>query len=150
MNNIIPYSGYGEYLFDKDIETIKTILKNAAITYSTAHRPNKGCSPEVAWDIIRIGNEISMFFAKGKMFKIYFENGFSGALQNGIRLGQSINEAKIIDPSIEYDDWNEEYISKLGYWLEDDIETEQIVSITVFIKALENEEYYYSYKWCES
>jgi hypothetical protein len=148
MDNIIPYIGCGDFLFDKNIDEIKAILKGKCLKYSIEHWPNKGCTPEVAWDIIRIDDKISMFFAKEKMFKIYFENGFEGVLPNGISLGQRLDEAVKTDQSLKYDEWNEEYVSEHGYWIEDDIETGRIISISIFIKALENDEYFYSYDWC--
>jgi hypothetical protein len=55
-----------------------------------------------------------------------------------------INDAKKIDSFIRYDDWEEEYVSDNGYWLEDDPETHRIISISV-----EDDEVFYSYKWCE-
>ena len=83
------------------------------------------------------------------MFKIYVENRFPGRLENGISLGMTIAEAQSIDPSIQYDDWEEEYTSSLGYWLEDDVESREIISITVFIKELENDEVFFRYEWCD-
>ena len=84
------------------------------------------------------------------MFKIYLENNFEGALENGISLGMSIKDACKIDPSISYDDWEEIYTSEQGYWLEDDIESAKIISITVFIKELENEDLFFRYEWLDS
>ena len=34
--------------------------------FNTENWPNKGCDPEVAWDIIRIGKDISIFFARNQ------------------------------------------------------------------------------------
>ena len=82
------------------------------------------------------------------MFKMYFENSYTGALINGIRLGMSIDDAKTVDSTIKYDDWEEEYVSENGYWLETDVETEAIISIAVFIKEVEDDDIFYSYQWC--
>ena len=84
------------------------------------------------------------------MFKIYFENDFDGSLTNGILLGMNIKDAKMIDPTIQYDDWEEDYASDFGYWLEDDVESGEIISITIFIKELENDDVFYNYEWCDS
>lgn len=146
---IIPYNGFGDIDFSMSFDTVIKKLKENNVRYITEHWPNKGCSPEVAWDIIRIGNNISVFFAKNKMFKVYFENDFSGKLENGIRIGMAIKDALTIDPNLEYDEWEEEYISKSGYWLEDDPETNNIISITVFIKELEDDDEFFSYEWCK-
>lgn len=149
MAKIIPYIGFENYLFSKSFDEIHKELKDSSASYTIEHWPNKGCTPEVAWDIIRVGDSISLFFAKGCLFKIYFENSFEGSLFNGIHLGQKIDDAISIDGTLQYDDWEEEYISELGYWLEDEVGTGKIISISIFIKAIEDDEYFYSYEWCD-
>ena len=79
---------------------------------------------------------------------MYFENSFSGSLVNGIKIGTPIEEAIIIDNTIKYDDWEEEYVSEKGYWLETDVETEEVISIAIFIKEVEDDDVFYSYEWC--
>ena len=149
MTIITPYSGTENIKFSMSFDEVRDYLKSKKIRFNTERWSNKGCTPEVAWDIIRIGDYLSIFFAKGKMFKMYFENSFSGALANGIRLGMNIEEAMQIDDSITFDDWEEDYASKEGYWLEAEAETETIVSITIFIKEVEDDDLFYSYRWCE-
>ena len=149
MKTLVPYKGFEDLSFEMSYEDVRRTLRENKVKFITEHWPNKGCSPEVAWDIIRVGEDISFFFAKGKMFKIYVENRFPGRLENGISLGMTIAEAQSIDPSIQYDDWEEEYTSSLGYWLEDDVESREIISITVFIKELENDEVFFRYEWCD-
>ena len=150
MIKIVPYFGVGDITFDMSFTEVKEFLCKAGTGFVVETWSNKGCSPEVAWDIIRVGNDISFFFAKGRMFKIYFENAFPGSLVNGIKLGMKTKEAELIDPSIQYDDWEEIYTSDLGYWLEDDIETGEIISITIFIKELEDDDVFFKYEWCNS
>ncbi|HBL40724.1 MAG TPA: hypothetical protein DDY98_03810 [Ruminococcaceae bacterium] len=146
---IKPYVGYGNIELMMNFDEVKNILSSEKTKYICEHWSNKGCTPEVPWDIIRIDNRISLFFAKDKLFKIYFENYESGILDNGVSFNMEINMAKQIDSSIEYDDWEEEYISNNGYWLETDVKTERIISISIFIKEIEEDEEFYSYKWCE-
>lgn len=144
-----PYWGFDNITFNKTFNEVCFLLKNYNKRYKTEHWPNKGCDPEVSWDIIRFDDRISLFFAKGKMFKMYFENTFDGKLFNGIKLGMTIDEAVKRDPSLRYDDWEEEYVSEQGYWLEDDPETNTVVSISIFIKEVENDEVFNSYRWCD-
>lgn len=148
MIEIVPYYGFGNFNFQMPFDEVCKLLKANQVKYQTEHWPNKGCTPEVAWDIIRIGKDVSLFFAKGKMFKAYFENAFPGMLTNGIRLGMTIEEAQQIDPSIVFDDWEETYASDQGYWLEDDAESGKIISIAVFIKELEDDDTFFKYEWC--
>ena len=148
MNNVIPYQGVDDITFNMSFNEVKDLLRRKGLKFHTEHWPNKGCSPEVAWDIIRLGDDISIFFAKNRMFKIYFENNFDGSLSNGIALGMLIEDAEAIDPTIKYDDWEEVYTSKSGYWLEDDVESGRIITITIFIKELEDDEVFFKYEWC--
>lgn len=150
MKTIIPYLGFDEIKLGSLLEVVCEKLKAQKIKFTTEYWANKGCTPEVPWEIIRIGDSISLFFAKGKMFKMYFENSFDGSLQNGISLGTQIEDAQAIDASIRYDDWEEDYVSDNGYWLEDDPVTHKIISISIFIKEVENDDTFYSYKWCEA
>lgn len=147
---IIPYKGFDEITFDMSFEEVKTLFRKKHIKFNTENWPNKGCTPEVAWDIIRVGKDISIFFAKSRMFKVYFENDFAGHLNNGIYLGMKIKDAKVINPSIQYDDWEEIYTSDYGYWLEDDVENSEIISITIFIKELEDTDVFFEYDWCKN
>jgi len=148
VTNITPYIGTENIKFDMSFDEVRNYLKTQKVIFNTEHWPNKGCTPEVAWDIIRIGDYLSIFFARGKMFKMYFENSFSGSLVNGIKIGTPIEEAIIIDNTIKYDDWEEEYVSEKGYWLETDVETEEVISIAIFIKEVEDDDVFYSYEWC--
>ena len=150
MKNVVPYKGFSDITFDMSFDKVKGLLHDKRIQFNTENWPNKGCSPEVAWDIIRVGKDISIFFAKNRMFKIYFENSFDGKLENGISLGMTIKDAETIDPTIQYDDWEEVYSSDLGYWLEDDVETGEIISITIFIKELEDDDVFFRYDWCNT
>lgn len=150
MINVIPYIGFDDINFKMSFDEVKEYLKNNKIKFNTENWPNKGCDPEVPWDIIRVGKNISIYFAKNRMFKIYFENDFSGTLANGISLGMNIKDAELLDSTILYDDWEEIYTSELGYWLEDDVESGEIISITIFIKELENEDVFFKYEWCNT
>ncbi len=150
MMNVKPYKGFDDITFEMSFDAVKELLREKRIQFNTENWPNKGCDPEVAWDIIRIGKDISLFFAKNRMFKIYFENGFKGTLNNGISLGMNIREAEGIDPSIQYDDREEIYTSGQGYWLEDNVESGEIISITIFIKELEDDDIFFKYDWCNN
>ena len=90
---------------------------------------------------------MSLFFAKnGKLFKMIFWEGYQGSLPNGITLGESIDEAKAFDSSLSYDDWNEIYQSENGYWIEDDIDTKTVMSVSIFIKELLDDD---SFDYCD-
>ena len=144
---IKPYTGIGIITFSMTYDETKDYLKANSIKYTVDLWENKGCDPEVAWNIIRIDNCISLFFAKGKMFKICLENRFNGLLDNGICIGMPIKKAMEIDPTLKFIEDEEYYSSELGYWLEDDVDSQCITSITIFIKALLDEDQFFTYEW---
>ena len=89
-----------------------------------------------------------MFFAKNeKLFKIVFWDGYRGSLPNGISLNSSIEEAISKDSSLAFDDWNEIYLSDSGYWIEDDPETNRVLSISIFIKELLDDDNFDYCRW---
>ncbi|MBR5387601.1 MAG: hypothetical protein IKS48_11480 [Eubacterium sp.] len=149
INNlsIVPFKGIGEIGFNLSYDETKDLLKRYGIKYTVDVWDNKGCDPEVPWSIIRIGKDISLFFAKGKMFKILLEDDYTGSLENGICIGTSITKALELDSSLIYEDSEEYYSSSLGYWLEDDPDSQKVISITVFIKELLDEDTFFDYKW---
>lgn len=59
----------------------------------------------------------------------------------------NIEEASKIDTKLKFDDWEENWQSPLGYWIENEA-TEQIISISIFIKEAFNDDLFYSYEWC--
>ena len=147
MNKIIPYVGCGEYDLSMTLEEVRQKLKSSGIKFRQEHWDNKRCTPEVPWDIIRIDNTMSMFFAKDKMFKMYFETPSTWILENGITTNMSIKEASLIDDSIVYNEDEEDFESSNGYWLEESLDTGKIESITIFIKELLDDDIFYSYEW---
>ncbi len=88
-----------------------------------------------------------MFFANDKMFKINCGSSSDGILNNGINVGMSIEEAIIIDTTLEYNDLEEYYESSNGYWLFTDSSSDTISDISVFIKAVLDDEVFFSYNW---
>ena len=46
-----------------------------------------------------------------------------------------------------YNDDEEDYESELGYWVEDDLDTNRIMRITIFIKEVLDEEVFFTYDW---
>ena len=145
--SIIPYKGIGDICFNMSYCEVKDYLKKNGIQYTVDVKENKGCDPEVPWKIIRIGTDISIFFAKEKMFKICLEENYSGSLENGICIGTSMSKAQEIDPSLVYEDFDEYYSSSLGYWIEDDVGSQKVISITIFIEALLDEDEFFNYNW---
>ncbi len=147
IEDIVPFKGYCEFLLYQSINEAKTVIKNHGMKYTLEVWGNNECTNPVPWTIIRIDDNIHLFFAKDKLFKIYLSNRCDAKLPNGISIGMQLSEALAIDPTLEYDDWEEDYQSPQGYWLEDDLDNGTVMSISVFIKEALDEELFEKYKW---
>ncbi len=147
IGDIVPFEGYGEFVLYQSINEAKTVIKNHKIKYTSEVWENNECTDPVPWTIIRTDDNIHLFFAKDKLFKIYFSDGCDAKLSNGISIGMKIDEALEIDPDLEYDDWEEDYQSPQGYWLEDDLDNGTVMSISIFIKEALDEELFEKYNW---
>lgn len=144
---IIPFTGTEMITFDMSYDQVRDRLKESKIGYNVDLRPNKGCTPEVPWKIIRANNSVSVFFANEKMFKIDFGSSSNGILNNGVKVGMNIDDAMRIDPTLEYNDLEEYYESSSGYWLFTDSGSDIITNITVFIEAVLDDDVFFSYNW---
>lgn len=147
MNKIIPFIGTNEFKLKSNYNEVRKYLKENKISHQIELWTNKGCTPEVPWNIIRVGKNISLFFAKDKMFKIYIEDEYDGELPNEIKIGMPMKQACEIDKSLEYDDWNEDWNSKEGYWIEEELTNNTVATISIFIPELENDEEFDKYEW---
>jgi hypothetical protein len=144
---IEPFVGVGDFKLYMSIEEAKAIIKKENHKYTIEVWENKGCTPEIPWTILRVEKSINLFFANNKLFKIYLENDFIGKLDNGICIGLPMKKVLEIDSSLEYDDWNEDFQSKNGYWIEDDLDNETVATITVFIPEILDDDVFFQYNW---
>ena len=62
----------------------------------------------------------------------------------------TMEDAISFDPSLVYNDDEEDYESELGYWVEDDLDTNRIMRITIFIKEVLDEEVFFTYDWAQN
>ena len=80
------------------------------------------------------------------MYEMYFQNNFKGTLPNGGCIGMDFEQLEKIDPTLKYNDDEEDFNSKNGYWVLDDIDTKKIVTITIFLPVVETDAFY-EYEW---
>lgn len=145
---IVPFEGTETFKLYQQINDVKTTLAALNISYKEEIWQSDSETIKNPWNVIIVDETISFFFASnGKLFKIVFWNNYKGKLFEKISTGMQVKDAKSIDKTLEYSDWNEDYESQLGYWLEDDIETGKIISITVFIKEILDEENFDRCEW---
>lgn len=145
-DNIVPYEGTNTFKLGVKIDDVRHYLKTNKIHFTQSVDPNKGCKPEVPWTYIEIANSITLCFVKDILFEIVFENNYVGKLLNGACIGMNISELERVDPSLSYNDEDEDYISECGYWVEDDLDTEKISSITVFLPEVCDDNFF-NYEW---
>lgn len=144
---IVPNVGIWNIKIGMKFNDVIKILKDNKIIYSTGIDPNKGCTPEVAWVTIFIKKYMNLRFAKDILWQINFEEEFKGRLVNGISIGTKIDDALKIDKLLEFDDWNEIYHSKVGYWLIDSLDTKKIIKISIGIPEILDDDKFDSYEW---
>ena len=148
MNNtIIPFKGVGRYQLYQSMENIIATLNEDGDSFSEELWSNADLTNPVPWTIIRTASGMNMFFAKNKLFKIYVNDNFSGKLPNGIGIGMKMDDVMKIDPNIKYDDWEEDWQSPEGYWIEDDPSNDTVMTITIFINELLDDELFEQYNW---
>lgn len=146
--SIIPYKGIDSIEFGTKLEDIKIRLKKEQIPFVQTIDSNKGCVPEIPWIYITIENSITLCFVKGILFEIVVENNYKGKLLNGGHIGMQLVDLEGIDNSLKYNDEEEDYYSEKGYWILDDIETGRVLSITVFVPEI-NDDDFFEYKWID-
>ncbi len=146
-DNLVPFEGLSTIMLYQSDKIIKKELSDSRIIYEREIWDNEECTVPMPWEILHINNNsINLFFANSKLFKIVVENEYAGKLPNGICLGMTMQDAVSLDDQLTYDEWNEEYGSPLGYWVEDDPETSRIISISIFIREIDDDDFE-EYKW---
>lgn len=147
-NQIIPFEGLGNIKLYSKLEEVKSFLDVNNIKYFSEIWSAEGETIPNPWTVLFIENSINLYFAgNDKLFKIYCCGDYKGSLPNGINLDTELLKAKEIDTSIEYNDDGEDYESNNGYWIEDNLDTGKLLSITIFIKELLDDDTFDSLKW---
>lgn len=143
---IIPYEGMASIRLYQSLDSVKQLFKTESIQYREEIWQSESETVPNPWNVLILDDVMSLFFARnGKLFKIVFWEGYFGNLPNGIKTGMGIEEALSIDPGLSFDEWNEDYESPLGYWVEDSTENGRIISISIFIKEILDED---SFDYC--
>ena len=146
-NKIIPFKCVDDFELLMSKSTIESMLRNKGVNFCEEIWDNSDCTVPVNWTVLRAENGINFFFAKDKLFKMYVEHPCEGELPNGISVGMNIDDAIKIDKQLSFDDWEEEWISPNGYWIEDSIDNNTVLNISVFIPELLDDELFDKYNW---
>lgn len=146
-NKIVPFKCIDDFELLMSKSTIESLLRNKGVNFCEEIWNNSDCTVSVNWIVLRAENGINFFFAKDKLFKMYVEHPYEGELPNSIRVGMNMDDAIKIDKQLSFDDWEEEWISPNGYWIEDSIDNNTVLSISVFIPELLDDELFEKYNW---
>ena len=83
-----------------------------------------------SWRIYNVNNIIQLYFVNDKLFN----NCCDGEFPDGIAIDFNMNLAMELDPELTYEDWEEDYQFPKGYWLENNINDNTLMFISIFIK----------------
>ena len=147
---IIVFERMGDFSLYSDIASVKKLLSDVGSTYTEEVWSNAECTHPVPWTILRIDAGLVLFFAKDRLFKICVFDNNDYVLPSGIYTGLSMDEAQRKDPALTYNDWDEDWQSTEGYWIEDDLETNTVSSISIFIKEVLDDDIFDTYEWCNA
>ena len=127
---IIPWIGLGNIKLYETIKNIKPLIAQENV---------KGFLYDKFLIRYELEDEVYLFFnlLNGKLFKLTALKKYKGMLLNQIKIGMNIRELLKIEPSFEYEDFEEVYVSPKGIFVEINPDTEDIMWISVFIRELE-------------
>ena len=137
---IIPWIGLGGIRLYSKVDEIKDIL-NAPET-----------KKEVSYDDTRyeIENAIYIFVNNynNKVYKLTATDNYRGTLFEQIKIGMNVNDILKIEPSFEYEDFEEVFISPKGIYMERDL-NDIVFWLSVFVKESEalNIDDFWAGKW---
>ena len=145
---IIPYVGTESIALYRPLDEVRGILREAHVQFHEEIWSNKENSIPNPWTVLKIDDVMTLYFAKNnKLFKIMLWKDYQGCLPNGIHTRMPLQKAQQIDPDLVFDDWNEDFESPAGYWVEDDIDTGEIDNISIFIKEVLDEDHFDYCNW---
>lgn len=131
---IIPFKGMGGINLYSTIDELQPILSD---------KKSKKTILNEEWTRYDIGKSLMLFFHEKnrKLFKICTQEEYQGSLPNGIAVGTDEKEFLNLDETLSYDDFEEVWESKSGYYVETDVETDKAVWISIFVKELLEEDF---------
>jgi hypothetical protein len=131
---IIPFKECGGIKLYSTLEEVLNSIKSLKIIKN-----------DISCNFIRYDVEdcLMLFFYKknNRLYKICTQKKYNGSLPNGIKVGMKEQEFCAIDNTLIYDDFEEIWESKLGYFIETECGTNEAVWISVFVKELFEERF---------
>ncbi|WP_231633038.1 hypothetical protein [Numidum massiliense] len=90
-----------------------------------------------------VNNEVYLSFnaINGKLCKLTALENYKGLLYNQIHVGMHIDDVLKVEPSFEYDEFEEVYVSEKGIYIVTDPVSHRVGWITVFVKEIDDEDF---------
>lgn len=139
---ITPYIGTDAFSLGSSFDAIKSKLKVQKIPFVQSIDIREFNNKKSYWTCLTIAESIILCFAEDVLFEIVFENNYVGKLANGAYIGMPISELSLLDNTLVFLEEEEYYMSEFGYWIEDDLDTNTVSSITVFLKEIEEKDFF--------
>ena len=148
--DLIPNIGIKNIKIGMNYKDVEEIFKKNEIPYKK-EIDNHERTDRVPWTFLEIENYMIFSFAKDILWKIDAIGNYKGKLKNGIKLGMKIDSALKVDNSLKFEDWEEIYISKNNYILEDECENNSVITMTIGIYEVfsDDSDSFYNYHWVE-
>ena len=147
--DLIPKVGIKDIRLGMKFNDVIAIIERDKIPYDIEIEFETDSVTKTSWTYINIKNYMAFVFAKNILWKIEADEEYKGKLPNGIRIGTNIKDALKIDDTLEFEDWDEVYISQSNeYLVEDECEFSKIFYFAIGIKEMFIEpDCFCDYKW---
>lgn len=137
---IIPGIGLGGIRLYSKVDEIKDILNAPEIKKEVSYNGT----------MYELENAIRIFVNNhnNKVYKLTAIDNYRGTLFEQIKIGMNVNDILKIEPSFEYEDFEEVFISPKGIYMERDL-NDIVFWLSVFVKESEalNIDDFWAGKW---
>lgn len=131
---IIPWDGIGGIHLYTNISELRQLIEE------------QGGQPKFLGKFLikyEINNLVEIWFnvLNGKLFKITALSNYTGKLFEKISIGMPIDDVLKIEPSFEYDEFEEVYCSSKGIYIETDPVEHTVLWISVYTKEVDDQDF---------
>ena len=131
---IVPFEGFGGIKLYSTRTELRELLEGEAVEAEIINND---------WIRYDIQNSVELFFhiKNNKLFRITTLDNYRGKLFEKIGIGTTEEELLKVEPSFEYDDFEEVWESEKGAFIEMDSVTNTVRWISVYIRELDDKDF---------
>lgn len=132
--SIVPFEGFGEIKLYSTRDELRVLLEGEGVESEVINND---------WIRYDIQNTVELFFhlKNNKLFRITTLENYQGKLFGKIGVGTTEKVMLEVEPSFQYDSFEEVWESKKGVFIETDAGTNAVKWISVYIRELDNEDF---------